>query len=151
MEYRTLGSSGLQVSVVGLGCNNFGRRCDQAATTAVVEKALDSGVTLKYVGEKPTAEGADAWVLDLTFVEVGYTPQNRYHVYVGKESGLVEQWDFYPEAANEEPSFALPWKGWQTFGGIKLATNHGRDRDWSIAVHDTLPPSVFNDPGPVQP
>ena len=46
MEYKNLGNSGLRVSVVGLGCNNFGRRCDQAATTAVVEKALDSGVTL---------------------------------------------------------------------------------------------------------
>ncbi len=46
MEHKNLGNSGLRVSVVGLGCNNFGRRCDQAATTAVVEKALDSGVTL---------------------------------------------------------------------------------------------------------
>ena len=46
MEYKNLGNSGLRVSVVGLGCNNFGRRCDQAATTAVVEKALDSGITL---------------------------------------------------------------------------------------------------------
>ena len=46
MEYKNLGNSGLRVSAVGLGCNNFGRRCDQAATTAVVEKALDSGVTL---------------------------------------------------------------------------------------------------------
>ena len=46
MEYKNLGNSGLRVSVVGLGCNNFGRRCDQATTTAVVEKALDSGVTL---------------------------------------------------------------------------------------------------------
>ena len=46
MEYKNLGNSGLRVSVVGLGCNNFGRRCDQAATTAVVDKALDSGVTL---------------------------------------------------------------------------------------------------------
>ncbi len=46
MEYRQLGNSGLRVSVVGLGCNNFGGRCDQAETTAVVEKALDSGVTL---------------------------------------------------------------------------------------------------------
>jgi len=46
LEHKNLGNSGLRVSVVGLGCNNFGRRCDQAATTAVVEKALDSGVTL---------------------------------------------------------------------------------------------------------
>ncbi len=45
MEYRHLGRSGLQVSLVGLGCNNFGRRCDQEKTTAVVNKALELGVT----------------------------------------------------------------------------------------------------------
>ena len=46
MEYRNLGRSGLQVSMVGLGCNNFGRRCDQEQTTVVVHQALDLGVTL---------------------------------------------------------------------------------------------------------
>ena len=46
MEYKNLGGSGLRVSVVGLGCNNFGRRCDQEATSAVVNKALEVGVTL---------------------------------------------------------------------------------------------------------
>jgi aryl-alcohol dehydrogenase-like predicted oxidoreductase len=45
VEYRNLGKSGLQVSVVGLGCNNFGMRLDAAATKAVVEKCLDMGVT----------------------------------------------------------------------------------------------------------
>jgi aryl-alcohol dehydrogenase-like predicted oxidoreductase len=44
METRTLGS--LQVSVVGVGCNNFGARLDQSATTDVVNAALDAGVTL---------------------------------------------------------------------------------------------------------
>ncbi len=46
MEYRNLGNSGLQVSVVGLGCNNFGRRVDAAGTAAVVNKAIEMGVTL---------------------------------------------------------------------------------------------------------
>ena len=46
MSYRRLGGSGLLVSVVGLGCNNFGRRIDQDATRAVVHAALDVGVTL---------------------------------------------------------------------------------------------------------
>jgi aryl-alcohol dehydrogenase-like predicted oxidoreductase len=46
MEYRNLGRSGLQVSVVGLGCNNFGRRCDKEQTAAIVSKALEVGVTL---------------------------------------------------------------------------------------------------------
>jgi aryl-alcohol dehydrogenase-like predicted oxidoreductase len=44
VEYRNLGRSGLQVSVVGLGCNNFGMRIDQDATTAVVDACFDAGV-----------------------------------------------------------------------------------------------------------
>jgi len=46
MRYRPLGDSGLMVSVTGLGCNNFGRRLDLGATRAVVNAALDSGITL---------------------------------------------------------------------------------------------------------
>src|SRR5687768_577929 len=44
METRKLGS--LEVSLVGLGCNNFGGRMDEAATKAVVDAALDAGITL---------------------------------------------------------------------------------------------------------
>ncbi len=44
LEYRRLGNSGLQVSVAGLGTNNFGRRCDFAATEAVIDKAIDVGI-----------------------------------------------------------------------------------------------------------
>jgi aryl-alcohol dehydrogenase-like predicted oxidoreductase len=44
MEHRSLGP--FSVSVVGLGCNNFGRRLDQDGTTAVVGAALDHGITL---------------------------------------------------------------------------------------------------------
>jgi aryl-alcohol dehydrogenase-like predicted oxidoreductase len=46
MEFRSVGGSGLQVSVAGLGCNNFGMRMDAAATDRVVHAALDLGVTL---------------------------------------------------------------------------------------------------------
>ncbi|HKX69420.1 MAG TPA: aldo/keto reductase [Intrasporangium sp.] len=46
MTYRQLGDSGLTVSTVGLGCNNFGRRIDQEATSAVVRAAIDAGITL---------------------------------------------------------------------------------------------------------
>ncbi|MDE3064285.1 MAG: aldo/keto reductase [Acidobacteriota bacterium] len=44
MERRALGS--LSVSVVGVGCNNFGSRLDQDQTTAVVTSALDAGINL---------------------------------------------------------------------------------------------------------
>src|SRR5690606_7819381 len=46
VEYRNLGRSGLLVSAVGLGCNNFGRQVDQASTIAIVNKSIDLGVTL---------------------------------------------------------------------------------------------------------
>jgi len=45
MRTHELGSSGLQVSRVGLGCNNFGRRLDLEGTRAVVEAALAEGIT----------------------------------------------------------------------------------------------------------
>ena len=45
MEYRKLGSSGLEVSAIGLGTNNFGRRVDAAGTARVLAEALDKGVT----------------------------------------------------------------------------------------------------------
>jgi aryl-alcohol dehydrogenase-like predicted oxidoreductase len=46
MDMRALGRSGLRVSVVGLGCNNFGGRIGLPETRAVVHKALDLGITL---------------------------------------------------------------------------------------------------------
>jgi aryl-alcohol dehydrogenase-like predicted oxidoreductase len=44
MELRRLGTSGLKVSAIGLGCNNFGMRIDQAETQVVVDAALDNGI-----------------------------------------------------------------------------------------------------------
>jgi len=46
MRTRTVGSSGLVVSVVGLGCNNFGRRLDAEGAKVVVHAALDAGITM---------------------------------------------------------------------------------------------------------
>ena len=46
MKERNLGKSGLRVSLVGLGCNNFGGRLDLEASRRVVHRALDAGITL---------------------------------------------------------------------------------------------------------
>jgi aryl-alcohol dehydrogenase-like predicted oxidoreductase len=46
MRYRAVGNSGLIVSVVGLGCNNFGRRLDTDGARPVVDAAIEAGVTL---------------------------------------------------------------------------------------------------------
>jgi aryl-alcohol dehydrogenase-like predicted oxidoreductase len=46
MRTRTLGSGGPEVSVVGLGTNNFGMRCDYDRSLAVIDAALEAGITL---------------------------------------------------------------------------------------------------------
>jgi aryl-alcohol dehydrogenase-like predicted oxidoreductase len=63
MEHRPLGSSGLLVSVVGLGCNNFGGRIDLAASRAVIEAALDEGVTLFDTADMYGKQGGSEKVL----------------------------------------------------------------------------------------
>src|SRR6476661_4040847 len=46
MTYRPLGSSGLMVSTVGIGCNAFSRRADAEATRGIVDAAIEQGITL---------------------------------------------------------------------------------------------------------
>jgi aryl-alcohol dehydrogenase-like predicted oxidoreductase len=46
MDIRNLGGSGLRVSAVGLGCNNFGQRTDLETSRKVIHRALDLGITL---------------------------------------------------------------------------------------------------------
>ena len=67
-------------------------------------------------------------------------------MWIGSETGLVEQWAFYADARDAEPRFTLPWSDWESFGRILLATGRGRDADWEIAAPDSLPRSMFEEP-----
>jgi aryl-alcohol dehydrogenase-like predicted oxidoreductase len=58
MREQQLGRSGLTVSAVGLGCNNFGRRLDAAGTRAVMYAALDAGVTFLDTADSYGGDGA---------------------------------------------------------------------------------------------
>jgi aryl-alcohol dehydrogenase-like predicted oxidoreductase len=63
MHYGTLGNSGLLVSAVGLGCNNFGGRLDVQQTRAVVDAAIDEGITLFDTAETYGGAGASELAL----------------------------------------------------------------------------------------
>ena len=56
METRKIGS--LEASVVGLGCNNFGWKIDEAKTREVVDAALETGVTFFDTAESTAARKA---------------------------------------------------------------------------------------------
>jgi aryl-alcohol dehydrogenase-like predicted oxidoreductase len=62
MQFRNLGRSGLRVSLVGLGCNNFGGRIDDEAAAKVIDAAIEHGITLfdtaDIYGEKAGSETA---------------------------------------------------------------------------------------------
>ena len=118
-------------------------------------KLKDSGVTLKYMGEGEMEDGRDAEMLQLTFKEVGLTPQNKYHIYVGKETMLVEQWAYFPSADDDEPSWKRPWGNWQMYGDIMLSDYRGTRGEGqeftlpNVGVYESLPAGMFSDPNKV--
>ena len=63
MTLRNVGSSGLRVSLVGLGCNNFGQRMDLESSRAVIHKALDCGITLFDTADVYGGRGGSETVL----------------------------------------------------------------------------------------
>lgn len=63
MDIRNLGASGLRVSAVGIGCNNFGVRIDLEASRKVIHKAIDLGVTLFDTADIYAGRGGSEKVL----------------------------------------------------------------------------------------
>lgn len=112
-------------------------------------KLKDTGVTLKYLGKGTTEAGETADVLELTFEDVGRTPENKYHVYVDEESRLVTQWDYYENASDPEPRFQIPWKDWTRHGEILLSASRGERGHENVAVLEDVPDAVFESPEPV--
>ena len=109
-------------------------------------KLLDPGVNLRYVGEDIMADDREANVLEMTFEGVGVTPDNRYLVYVARDTGLVEQWSYFSTRDESDPGFTLPWENWTSFGSILLSTGRGRGEDWDIHVYEQLPEALYSDP-----
>jgi len=90
VEQRRLGNSGLYVSEVGIGCNNFGGRIDAAATRAVVDAALDQGINFfdtadvyggqqseSLLGEALGGRRPDVVIATKFAMATGPTPQDR--------------------------------------------------------------------------
>lgn len=112
-------------------------------------KWTDPGVNLEYLGEETDDDGRDWEVVQLSFDDVGLTPQNMYRAWIDAESGLMERWQFISEeGAEPSPS---EWTDWQFFGPIQLATRRIQDGNpritfENIRVEEEVPAEAFQDP-----
>src|SRR4029077_101758 len=67
MKTRNLGKSGLQVSLIGLGCNNFGWYIDLEASRKVIDKDIESGITLLHTTDIYRAHSASETIMGQIF------------------------------------------------------------------------------------
>lgn len=112
-------------------------------------KLKDSGVTLQYLGEDVTNNSDSAAVLELTFENVGSTPENKYHVYIDKNTNLVTQWAYFAEASQDTPNFVMPWLDYEKHGEILLSGNRGERKLSEIKVLESVPDHTFKSFDPV--
>lgn len=90
-------------------------------------KLRDPGVSLAYVGEKK--KGTDTWdEIALSFDKVGLTPKDRYWVFVNRATGLVDRWEFVLKGEKTPPA-PFEWKGWKSYGKIRLADDRVSPKD----------------------
>lgn len=109
-------------------------------------KLKDSGVTLKYLGEDTLLNGGRCNVIQLTFRNVGDTPQNKYLVYVDLADNLVKQWAYFSDAEQDSANFVRPWDNYKTYGKILLSADRsdgGGPRN--VQVHDTADEKLFQE------
>lgn len=83
-------------------------------------KARDPGVKLQSGGAKEVA-GRSCETLQLGFAQVGLTPTDQYVFYIDPATKLMCAWDYTPSSGQ---GLQATWENYQTFGGLKLATEH---------------------------
>lgn len=110
-------------------------------------KLKDSGVTLKHLRQDTLPSGQQADVLELTFEDVGVTPQNKYQVYVDKSDNLVKQWAYFAKASQEKPSAVWPWDNYNDIAGTKFSYNRSDNRGpKDLVIYSQVPIEAFNSP-----
>jgi len=108
-------------------------------------KLKDSKTTLKYLDIDTTDGGSFSHVLQLTFDDIGDTPENKYHVYVDTATMLVNQWAYFGSASDSVPTFTTPWADYKHYGNLILAGDRGKRGITEITVLDSIDESVFTE------
>ncbi|UBM58125.1 hypothetical protein LAG90_15065 [Marinilongibacter aquaticus] len=106
-------------------------------------KLKDPGLQYVYLGEMNDRMLKKCEVLEITFENTGVTPQNKYLIYFDKETGLVNQWDYFPKRETMNPLFSLPWRDYKSYAGVLLSDDRGERKLDPVRVFRKLPESVF--------
>ena len=109
-------------------------------------KLKDTGVTLKYLGEDTILTGEKCNVLELTFNNIGDTPENKYRVYVDLKDNLVKQWAYFKEASQDSASQIWPFDNYKRYGNILLSADRSDNREpRNVRIDEKLPRKVFTE------
>jgi hypothetical protein len=108
-------------------------------------KLKDSGVTLKDIGTD-TLKNNRYRILELTFANVGDTPENKYRVYVDPTDKLIKQWAFYRDAKKDTADFVRPWDNYKRYGAILLSADRSDDGGpKNVKIEQSVPDKIFTD------
>jgi len=129
----------------------YGRWVNNSYWLVMPYKLQDPGTRLAYLGSKNLdhqGSAVEVEQIELTFDEVGLTPQNKYVLSVDGDNKIV-QWDFYGDVNDAEPRFALPWSDWKMYGNIMLSTGRqfeegGRFGVSNLSVPESVPEGTFS-------
>ena len=108
-------------------------------------KLKDSGVTLKYFGED-TLKNEHYNILELTFKEVGDTPENKYRLYVGIKDKMIKHWAYFNDAKKDTANFIRPWDNYQKYGNVLLSADRSDNGGpKNVKVEETLSDKLFTE------
>lgn len=107
-------------------------------------KLKDTGVTLKYMGEDTLVNKKYYNLLQLTFENVGVTPQNKYDLYVDVHEKLIKYWSYYSDASADTANWTRPWDNYKKYGNILLSADRSDDGGpKNVRVDEEIPDDVF--------
>lgn len=107
-------------------------------------KLKDSGVTLKYLGSDTLVNKQRYNVLQLTFENVGATPQNKYHLFVDVHDKLIRYWSYYSDASNDSANWTRPWDNYKKYGNILLSADRSDEGGpKNVKVDEALSDDLF--------
>lgn len=107
-------------------------------------KLHDPGVNLTYAREDKSLTGQPVDVLTMTFNDVGVTPDNKYELFIDKQTQLISEFAFYKTVETEKPRFRMPWANYKAYGEVLLADNRGKNSVAPVNVYQKLGAGVMS-------